>query len=214
VSREDVVRDVTRALHDAAEAHLELASACGAAAAEGAGLIAAALRGGGKILIFGNGGSAADAQHLAAEFVGRFAADRAPLAAIALTTDTSTLTALANDYGFERVFARQLEALGRPGDVALAISTSGRSGNVLEGVRVARSGGLATIALTASGGDALAEAVDVAIVVPAAGTARIQECHLMVEHVLCEVVERLVFDTTDRDAQALSVERRAERPTA
>src|SRR6266487_1417269 len=123
--------------------------------------LVASLRSGGKVLLFGNGGSAADAQHLAAELVGRFELERAPLAAVALTTDTSALTAIANDYGFERVFERQIEALGRPGDVALAISTSGASPNVLSGVRAARRLGLVTIGLTGASTAPLSELVDV-----------------------------------------------------
>ena len=193
MNREEVRRDVVDALREAVDARGGVADACAAAAAEAAYLIASALLRGGKLLIFGNGGSAADAQHMAAEFVGRFGADRAALPAIALTTDSSTLTALANDYGFDRVFARQVEALGKAGDVALAISTSGASANVLEAVRTARDRGLATVGLTATGGDPLAEAVDAAIVVPATVTARIQEAHLLLEHVLCETVERLVL---------------------
>jgi phosphoheptose isomerase len=149
------------------------------------------LRGGGKILLFGNGGSAADAQHVAAELVGRFERDRAALAAIALTTDTSALTALANDFGFEHVFGRQVEALGRPGDAVIAISTSGSSPNVLNGVAAARRLGLATVGLCGAPGSQLAAAVDVAIEASLERTAAIQEVHLAVEHVLCRALEAL-----------------------
>lgn len=152
-------------------------------------LIATTLAQGGKLLLFGNGGSAADAQHIAAELVGRFVRERAPLPAIALTTDTSAITAIGNDYGFDQIFSRQVMALGRRGDIAIAISTSGRSPNVLAGVETARKLGLATIGLTGGEGRPLADAVDVAIVVPSDDTARIQECHITVGHLLCEMVD-------------------------
>ena len=151
--------------------------------------MAECLRAGGKVLVFGNGGSAADAQHIAAEMVGRFAMDRAPLAAIALTTDTSALTAISNDYSFDRVFARQIEALGRHGDVALAISTSGGSKNVLAGVAAARRGGLKVVAFTGRDGGELGRAADVHVNVPENATARAQEVHRTLLHVLCELVE-------------------------
>ncbi len=156
------------------------------------GKIAEALAAGGKVLAFGNGGSAADAQHLAAELVGRFRRERPGLAALALSTDPSVLTALANDYGFEAVFRRQVEALGRPGDVAFAISTSGRSPNVLEALRAARARGLVTVGLTGGGGGSLRPLVDYMIDVPHADTQRIQEVHAMVVHVLCQAVEEAI----------------------
>lgn len=151
--------------------------------------MANALRSGGKVLFCGNGGSAADAQHWAAELVGRFRNDRRALAAIALTTDGSALTALGNDYGFEHVFARQVEGLGRPGDVLVAISTSGRSRNVLAALAAARQGGLVTIGLTGGAAAAMAEQCDHLIAVPAGETARIQELHAGVGHALCALVE-------------------------
>jgi D-sedoheptulose 7-phosphate isomerase len=154
--------------------------------------IAESLRAGGKVLAFGNGGSAADAQHLAGELVGRFRLDRPGFPAIALTTDPSVLTALGNDFGFDAVFRRQVEALGRPGDVALGISTSGRSTNVLEGLRAARERGLVTVGLTGGGGGPLRDLVDYLVDVPHSDTPRIQEVHLMVVHVLCQVVEEAV----------------------
>jgi D-sedoheptulose 7-phosphate isomerase len=154
-------------------------------------LVAEALGGGRKLLLFGNGGSAADAQHIAAELVGRFVRERRPLPAVALTTDTSALTAIANDYGYEEVFARQVRALGSAGDVALAISTSGRSPNVLRAVEAARAGKLKTIGLTGGDGGALAGMVDVSLRVSASReSARIQETHILVGHVICELVER------------------------
>lgn len=160
-------------------------------------VLAAAIRGDGKLLIFGNGGSAADAQHLAAELVGRFERERDGLPAIALTTDTSALTAIANDYGFEQVFARQVGALGRRGDVVLAISTSGSSPNVLNGVKAARRAGAATIGLCGAPACDLCQSVDVAIAVPAGRTAPVQEAHIVVGHALCRGVERALFAAGD-----------------
>jgi D-sedoheptulose 7-phosphate isomerase len=151
--------------------------------------IAECLRGGGKVLTFGNGGSAADAQHLAGELVGRFLRDRAALSAIALTTDSSVTTAIANDMGYDSVFRRQVEAHGRPGDVAVGITTSGRSPNVVQALQLARERGLVTLGLTGGGGGRLVGAVDYLIDVPHAQTARIQEVHTMVVHVLCQIVE-------------------------
>ncbi|MFQ5508918.1 MAG: SIS domain-containing protein [Leptospirillia bacterium] len=146
-------------------------------------------RQGGKLLVFGNGGSAADAQHIAAELVGRFEAERAGLAAIALTTDTSALTAIANDFGYERIFARQVEALARPGDVAIGISTSGNSGNVVQGIERAREAGCVTVALTGKDGGKLGGIADHHINVPHHSTARVQEGHITLGHILCQLVE-------------------------
>jgi len=148
-----------------------------------------AIQAGKKVLIFGNGGSAADSQHMAAELVGRFQAERKAFPAIALTTDTSSLTALGNDYGFEKVFARQVEALGQTGDVVVAISTSGNSANVLAAVKQAKAQGMTVIALTGGTGGQLAEGVDTALIVPSDNTARIQESHAVIIHCLCELVE-------------------------
>ena len=154
-------------------------------------LVADAFSAGHKVLLFGNGGSAADAQHIAAEWTGRFIRERRPLAAIALTTDTSALTAIGNDYGYEEVFARQLRALGARGDVAIAISTSGKSPNVLRAVEAARELGVSTIGLTGGDGGALAGVVDVALRVSASVLSpRIQETHILIGHVLCELVDR------------------------
>ena len=139
------------------------------------------LRAGGKVLFFGNGGSAADVQHLAAEFIGRFVRERAGLAAIALTTDSSILIVVGNDYGFDQIFARQVQALGRPGDVAIAISTSGNSPNVIESVRAAKKGNLKTIGLSGEDGGLLAREADLAITIASTSTARIQECHIAVD---------------------------------
>jgi D-sedoheptulose 7-phosphate isomerase len=147
------------------------------------------VRQGGKLLFFGNGGSAADAQHIAAELVVRYKTDRRPIAAISLTTDTSTLTACGNDMGFEALFERQIEALGRPGDVAIGISTSGKSPNVLRGLRQARKGGLKTIGLSGGNGGEMATVCDSMITVPSPVTARIQEMHITIGHMLCVALE-------------------------
>ena len=149
-----------------------------------------ALSRGNKLLICGNGGSAADAQHMAAELVGRFIADRPALAAIALTTDTSALTAIANDYGYEDVFSRQVAGLARADDVLLAISTSGQSASVLAACETARSLGCKVLGLSGRDGGALTEACDAIVVAPATETAHIQECHIVVIHLLCALIEK------------------------
>ena len=148
------------------------------------------LRGGGKLIFCGNGGSAADAQHLAAEYVVRFVRARRPLAALALTTDTSVLTAAGNDFGFESVFARQVEALARPGDLLILHSTSGESENLLAAADAARAVGVASVGLLAKGGGRLRSRVDLALVVPTDVTARAQELHLAIGHLVCDLVER------------------------
>ena len=186
---------VSSILREAAELRLKIAEECTAKIIEAAGLMSDCLRLGGKILFFGNGGSAADAQHLAAELVGCFATERAALPALALTTDSSILTAVGNDYGFNQIFVRQIEALGREGDIAIAISTSGDSANVLAAAACARSRRLKTIALTGNCGDALARNVDVAIVISSRNTARIQECDITIGHLLCELLETDLLDT-------------------
>jgi D-sedoheptulose 7-phosphate isomerase len=162
--------------------------------ASAATLVGGALRDGRKLLIFGNGGSAADAEHIAGEFVGRFVAERRALPAIALSVSTSVLTAIANDSSFEEVFARQVEALGQPGDVAFGLSTSGTSANVVAGLRVGRELGLRTLALTGRGGGRVRELADVCVKVPADDTPRIQEGHLLVAHIVCEIAERDVVE--------------------
>ncbi len=152
-------------------------------------MLAEALGAGGKILIFGNGGSAADAQHLAAEFVNRFQVERPPLAAQALTTDTSILTAVGNDYDFNEVFAKQIRALGRAGDVAWGISTSGGSPNVVQGLKVARELGLKTLALCGRDGGEVGLAADLPLIVRSRNTPRIQEVHITIGHILCDLVD-------------------------
>jgi D-sedoheptulose 7-phosphate isomerase len=157
--------------------------------AQVATLIAAAFREGRKVLLFGNGGSATDAAHIAAEFVGRYKRERKPLPALALATDIAAITCIANDYGFDELFARQIRAHGQKGDIAIAISTSGNSPNVLKGVAAARECGLVTIGWTGGTGGQLAALVDYPFVVPSPVTARIQETHITLGHVLCELAE-------------------------
>jgi D-sedoheptulose 7-phosphate isomerase len=164
-----------------------------AAARKIAGVIIAALRSGNKLMIIGNGGSAADAQHIAAEIVGRYKQDRPAYAAIALTTDTSALTAIANDYGFEQVFARQVEGLGQRGDVLMALSTSGRSPNILAALRVARERGLVTIGFTGAKGDALGKHCDHLFVSPSDETPVVQQIHLAAAHGICDEIEQTLM---------------------
>lgn len=151
------------------------------------------LKDGSKVLLFGNGGSSADAQHIAAELIGRFMAERSAVPAIALSADTTVLTAIANDYGYHRVFARQLEALAQKGDTAIAISTSGNSENVLAGLAVAKDKGLYTIGLTGETGGKMEDFVDVLLRVPSTSTPRIQEAHRLIGHVLCELIDHNLF---------------------
>jgi D-sedoheptulose 7-phosphate isomerase len=186
---EKALTQVVSSLQEGAELRFRVAQDCGRTIVEAASLIAQCVRSGGKILLFGNGGSAADAQHLAAEFVGRFVRERQALPAIALTTDSSILTAIGNDYGFDQVFARQMAALGQPGDVAIGISTSGNSPNVIAAMKEAKRRHLKTIGLAGKDGGMLAKYVDTPITVAAENTARIQECHIAIGHVLCELVE-------------------------
>jgi len=156
-------------------------------------LISLCFEAGNKLFFFGNGGSAADAQHLAAEFVNRYIMDRPPLPAIALTTDTSILTSVSNDFSFSEVFAKQLKALGKEGDVAVGISTSGTSPNIIKALEVAKEMGMKTIALTGNDGGSLVKIADVSLVVPSSSTPRIQEVHILIGHILCELVEHYLF---------------------
>ena len=183
---------VAQVLADAIGLHQVVAALDPEPVLAAAELILGALDRGGKVLTFGNGGSAADAQHFAAELVGRYRVERRGLAAIALSVDTSAVTAIANDYGYERVFARQIEALGREGDVAMGITTSGASANVVAGLEAARGRGLATVALTGGGGGRVAQVARKSIVVPGAVTARIQEVHRTLLHAICELVEERI----------------------
>ena len=185
---------VSAYLRESADTKRRSAEACDEAIVAAADLVAQAFRGGGKVLLCGNGGSAADCQHMATEFVSRLTKsfERPGLPAIALTTDTSFLTAFANDCGFDGVFERQVQALGRPGDVLIGISTSGNSPNVVLAVKHARGAGLRSVVLTGTGG-ALASLADVAISVPSTDTQHIQEAHLAIEHLICWLVERDLF---------------------
>ena len=189
MNREQAIQHVNSSLEEGAELRKIVARDWGTGIVEAAFLISKCLQIGGKVLFFGNGGSAADAQHLAAEFVGRFVRERRGLPAIALTTDSSILTAVGNDYGFDQIFARQIQALARPGDVAVAISTSGNSPNVLEGVRAVRKANGKTIGLSGKDGGALAKEADLAITIASSNTARIQECHIAIGHLLCELID-------------------------
>jgi D-sedoheptulose 7-phosphate isomerase len=182
-ARVDKVFEATILLHERVR-QMELTPVMRAAAA-----IGETFAQGGRLFVFGNGGSAADAQHMAAEMVGRFARERRALPALALTTDTSVLTSVANDYNFERVFVRQLEALGRSGDVAFGISTSGDSANVLRAIEAAKAGRLQTVALTGGDGGLIGAAAEIHINVPDASTARVQEVHRTLIHAICELVE-------------------------
>ncbi|HOJ51285.1 MAG TPA: D-sedoheptulose 7-phosphate isomerase [Syntrophales bacterium] len=160
-------------------------------------VITEALKGGKKILLFGNGGSAADAQHLAAEFVNRFMIERPPLPAVALTTDTSVITSIGNDYDFAEIFSKQIRALGEAGDVAWGISTSGRSKNVLRGLSQAKKMGLVTVALTGRDGGEMAEVADYVLNVDSESTPRIQEVHITVGHAICQLVDYMLFQQAD-----------------
>ncbi len=181
----DILKESITAKENFVERHLELII-------RGAEVLSECIASGHKILIFGNGGSAADSQHIAAEFVNRFMVERSPLPAIALTTDTSVITAIGNDYGFDQIFSKQVAALGKKGDVAIGISTSGNSKNVIKAVKEASKAGLITMALTGRGGE-LAECADIIYRVETDSTGRIQEVHITLGHILCELVERSLF---------------------
>jgi D-sedoheptulose 7-phosphate isomerase len=180
---------ISREIEESVAVHKALAGELGAQIAGAASIITVRLKQGNKLIAFGNGGSAADAQHIAAEFVGRYRAQRKALAAIALTTDSSALTAIGNDFGFEEIFSRQVEAVGKPGDTALAISTSGNSHNVLRAVTVAKQLGLFTIGLTGRAGGKVRDLVDICLCVPSDSTPRIQEAHMLIIHILSGIVE-------------------------
>jgi len=189
MNTEKALSQIHSSLKEGAELRLKVGHDCGRAIVAAAEVMVRSLRSGGKLLFFGNGGSAADAQHLAAEFVGRFVLERRGLPALALTTDSSVLTAVGNDYGFESVFSRQIEALGAPGDVAIGISSSGKSPNVIAAVKEARKKNLQTIGLAGRDGGELAKSVDIPITVACSNTALVQECHMAIGHLLCELVE-------------------------
>lgn len=192
----DLIARVTRHFEDSAQTKLNAMEVLAAPIAAAIETLTGSLINGGKILACGNGGSAADAQHFAAELVGRFEAERQELAAIALTTDTSIITAVANDYAFSQIFARQVRALGHAGDVLLAMSTSGNSGNVIEAIQAAHDAEMRVVALTGRGGGRIGEMLadeDIHLCVPAERTARIQETHLLIIHCLCDGIDSLLL---------------------
>jgi D-sedoheptulose 7-phosphate isomerase len=180
---------ISREIQESISVKTELGRAATLQIAEAAAAIIASLRTGGKLIAFGNGGSASDAQHMAAELVGRYVVNRQALAAVALTINTSSLTAIANDFGFQEIFSRQLEALAKPQDVVFAISTSGNSPNVLRALETAKTLGLKKIGLTGNDGGKLRDLVDICVIVPSSSTPRIQEGHSLVIHILCGLVE-------------------------
>jgi len=197
----DLIHRISRQFEDSARIKLEALEALAAPIAGAVEIMIGSLLNNGKILACGNGGSAADAQHFAAELVNRFEMERPPLAAIALTTDSSTLTSIANDYDFTQVFSKQVRALGHPGDVLLAISTSGNSPNVVEAIAAAHEREMRVIALTGNGGGRIGELLgdgDVHLCVPAQRTARIQEVHLLTLHCLCDGIDCLLLGVEDQ----------------
>ena len=187
-----MIEKVKKSFKESAEVKLAFLELYANQIVEVAGIIATALKDGNKVILFGNGGSASDAQHIAAELVGRFKKERKALPAIALNTDTSVLTALGNDYGFETIFERQIEALCTPGDIVIGITTSGNSENVIRGLKKAHDLGATTIAFTGRNGGRVVDVVHYAFVVPSYETPRIQECHITLGHVLCELIDELI----------------------
>jgi D-sedoheptulose 7-phosphate isomerase len=193
-----MIERITEIVHQSLDVKCRFFAAHTADVSRAARTIAESIRAGGKVLIFGNGGSAADAQHIAAEFINKYLFDHPPIAAIALTTDTSVLTSISNDSSYIHVFSRQIAALGRRGDVAIGISTSGNSPNILEAIKQARQLHMATIGLLGKDGGQIAKLVDNPLVVPSNMTPRIQEVHIMIGHILCELVEEELFGPTKR----------------
>jgi D-sedoheptulose 7-phosphate isomerase len=184
---------VLASLQESARAKIELGPEEAGRIALAARMMVESFRRGGKVILFGNGGSAADAQHIAAELVGKFGMERTALPALALNVNTSVITSISNDIDYSAVFSRQVEALARPGDVAVGISTSGRSRSVLEGLRAARQKGARTIGMTGLAGEPLRKAVDLCLTAPSHKTPRIQEVHITMGHIICELVERSLF---------------------
>jgi D-sedoheptulose 7-phosphate isomerase len=183
---------IAKMLKEGADLRLQIMETMTGNILEAAQAIAQAFKSGRKVLLFGNGGSAADSQHIAAEFMNRFQIERPPLPAIALTTDTSILTSVSNDYAFDEVFSKQIKALGKKGDIALGISTSGNSANVIKAFRVAKKIAMTTIALTGEGGK-IAGIADIALTVPSRSTPRIQEAHIAIGHILCDLTDTILF---------------------
>lgn len=193
--------EIVQALEESAGIKRMIADSLAGIIADGARVIIDAYRAGRKVFLIGNGGSAADAQHIAGEMVGRFKLERVALPAMALTTNTSTLTALANDYGYDSVFRRQLEALAGERDILIAISTSGISSNIVQAAETARARGLTVIALTGKSGGELKDRADLTIMVPSDDTPRIQEAHITIGHIICQLVERGLFDEANRNPE-------------
>jgi D-sedoheptulose 7-phosphate isomerase len=194
VRLEEVMKDeIIQIFRESADLKIRFIRQNAEALGQAVKMIVEAFKAGHKIFLFGNGGSAADSQHIAAEFVNRYQIERPPLPAIALTTDTSILTSISNDYGYVDSFSKQVKALGREGDVAIGISTSGAAANVIKAIKVAKEMGLKTISLTGGDGGDLAKLTDLALVVDAPSTPRIQEVHITIGHVLCEMVDRMLF---------------------
>lgn len=201
----ELLADIAREIQESVVVKEQLLGSMPQLIADATHLIVTSMRGGGKLIAFGNGGSAADAQHLAAELVGRYRQDRKGLPAIALTTDSSALTSISNDYGFETIFSRQLEAIGKPGDVVLALSTSGNSPNVIRAVTLAKNLGIASIGLTGRTGGKLRASVDLLLPVPSDSTPRIQEAHSLIIHIISGIVENaMISDSRSNETPALS----------
>lgn len=189
LTNSEILERIKRQLYESSEVKRLIAESLSGKIAEAAMLIVDCIKSGGKVILFGNGGSAADAQHLAGEFVGRFKLERTAFPALALTTNTSIITAVSNDYGYDAVFARQIEAFARKEDVVVGISTSGNSRNVIEGIKKAKQVAARTIGLTGGDGGKLAEIVDIGLTVPSSDTPRIQEAHITIGHIICGIVE-------------------------
>ena len=192
ISRDSIQSEIKQQLLESARVKEALAAGCSDSIADAAELLIATVAEGAKILLCGNGGSAADAQHIAAELVARLKKERVAIPALALTTNTSTITALANDYDFLKVFTRQVEAFGRPGDVLIGISTSGNSKNVIQAMNYAAENGLKTVVLTGGNGGEMAQIANVSIIVPSDSVQRIQESHIAIGHILCDLLEQSV----------------------
>jgi len=194
LTNSEILERIKRQLYESSEVKKLIAESLSDKIAEAAMLIVDCIESGGKVILFGNGGSAADAQHLAGELVGRFKLERCAFPALSLTTDTSIITALSNDYGYDRVFARQVEAYARQEDVVVAISTSGNSPNVIEGVKRAKQIGAKSIGLTGGDGGKVAEIADIVLIVPSSDTPRIQEGHITIGHIICDIAESFLAE--------------------
>lgn len=188
-----MLENIKNSLLESSDLKKQIAEESGEIIEQAINLICVSLRNDNKILLMGNGGSAADAQHIAGELIGRFKLERSSIPAIALTTDTSIITAVGNDYGFDRIFARQIESLGCEGDIVIAISTSGNSKNVIEALKISKKNNLKSVGLLGCGGGQIKDLVDIPIVVPSSNTPRIQEAHITIGHIICEEVEGSLF---------------------